>query len=335
MKKGPFVYLLLGPERGEKDRFISSLLQSIKSQTKELPEVTKLYAFESPIHHALSLLRNGSLFSKAKVVLYEGVETLKRKEEIEALLAYIKAPAPDGILLLLSDKPSVEKRLQEALPEGQKKIFWELFEQQKKDWVMRYFKQFGITPSSDAINLLLEMVENNTRDLEQVCSQVSAFYQGKDTLQANDIEEFLYHSKQESVYTLLERILEKKLEAALEILHKLFLEGETQGVGILISLTYQLRSFRDYLRLRKENYKPLDACTKLKIVSKKTQRMFLSAEQNYTLSQVEEMVALCADYDENLRSFRSDMHLLLLELFLYALIEGKGRNPIEATLLDR
>ncbi len=329
MSKIPPVLLLLGPERGEKDAYIQSLLKTIRTHTKDEPEIHKLYSFERSIHDALSILRNGSLFTKSRVVFFEGVDALKRKEELEPLLQYIRAPASDGVLLLLSDRPSVEKKLSDALPENQKKIFWELFENQKKEWIQNFFQKEGISISSEGIDILLELVENNTRDLRQVCEQLADFFREKGKILAEDIEQFLYHSKQETVFTLFERILEGRLEASLEILNKLLLEGEVQAVGILISLTYQLRTLREYLRLRTENYSPQEACGKLRILGKRTQRAYAVGEKNYSLQQAEQMVALCADFDEYLRAYRTDYHTILLELFLYGLIQKKGKSPLE------
>lgn len=329
MSKIPPVLLLLGPERGEKDTFIQTLLQAIRTHTKEDPEVHKLYSFERSIHDALSILRNGSLFTKSKVVFYEGVEVLKRKEELESLVQYIRSPSPDGVLILLSDRPSAEKKLQDSLPEGQKKIFWELFDHQKKEWIQNFFQREHISIPLEGVELLLELVENNTRDLRQVCQQLADFFRKKAKILPEDIEQFLYHSKQETVFTLFERVLEARLQASLEILHKLLLEGEVQAVGILISLTYQLRTLRDYLRLRKENYGSQEACAKLRVLGKRTQRTYATGEKNYSLEHAERMVALCADFDEYLRAYRSDYHPLLLELLLYGLIQKKGKNPLD------
>ncbi|MCX7786696.1 MAG: DNA polymerase III subunit delta [Spirochaetes bacterium] len=328
MSKIPPVLLLLGPERGEKDAFIQSLLKTIRTQTKDEPEIHKLYSFERSIHDALSILRNGSLFTRSRVVFFEGVDSLKRKDELEPLLQYIRAPAPDSVLLLLSDRPSVEKRLQDALPENQKKIFWELFENQKKEWIQNFFQKEGISISPEGVDILLELVENNTRDLRQVSEQLADFFREKGRILAEDIEQFLYHSKQETVFTLFERVLEGRLEASFEILHKLLLEGEIQAVGILISLTYQLRTLRDYLHLRKENYSPQEAYGKLRILGKRTQRAYAMGEKTYSLDQAEQMVALCADFDEYLRAYRTDFHMILLELFLYGLIQKKGKSPL-------
>jgi DNA polymerase-3 subunit delta len=328
MSKVPPVFLLLGPERGEKEAFIQTLLKNIQTHTRDEPEVHKLYSFERSIHDALSILRNGTLFTKSKVVFYEGVDALKRKEDLEPLLQYIKAPAPDGVLLLLSDRPSVEKKLQDALPESQKKIFWELFENQKKEWIQTFFQRERVSISAEGIELLLELVENNTRDLRQVCEQLADFFREKGKILAEDIEQFLYHSKQETVFSLFERVLERRLDASLEILHKLLLEGEIQPVGVLISLTYQLRTLRDYLRLRRENYSPQEACSKLRILGKRTQRTYATGEKNYSLEHAEQMVALCADFDEYLRTYRTDYHTILLELLLYGLIQKKGQSPL-------
>jgi DNA polymerase-3 subunit delta len=330
MNKLAPVFLLLGPELGEKESFIKSLLESLRSQYKEEPELHKLYSFENTIHEALAILRNGSLFTNIRVVFFEGAETLKRKEELEALREYIQHPSPEGILLLISDRPSIEKKIQDTVPAEQKKIFWELFDNQKRDWVFSYFKKENIQILPESVELLLELVENNTREMKQVCDNLAWFYKEKGEIHPQDIEEFLYHGKQETVFSLFERILERRLEPALEILHKLLLEGETQPVGILGGLTYQFRTLKNYLRLRKENFSPQEACGKVRILGKRTQRLYMAGEKNFSQEQAEDILVLCADFDEYLRSFRQDLHLLLLELFLYGVIILRGESPFKS-----
>jgi len=320
------VYLLLGPETGAKNAFIQEIRDSLGKKHRERPEEYKLYAFEISIAEAVDLLRNASLFAPAKLVIFAGAEDIKKKDEISLLLEYAKNPSKDNVLLLVSDKTSAEKKVQDAFPQSRRKIFWELFDNQKKSWVIGCFHRHKMRITQDAADLFLEVVENNTQDLERECASLSLFFGENSEITAKDIEAYLFHAKQETVFSLFEAAVCLNLNGALEILDKLLLEGDNQPVQLLAGLLWQFRNLLSFKLLLSRNYPAQEIYGKLRILSKRSQKIYSDAQRNFSLGELDEIVSSIADFDEDIRSVRTELQRHLLELFIYTVIARKGRN---------
>lgn len=323
----PSAYLLLGPETGEKERFLETLQKQIAKSAGSPPEISSLYTFDTPVADVLAILRNGSLFAAHRLVVLKGVETITKKAEASLLCEYLAAPAPDATLCLLSDSPSVDKRIEKAVPSAAKKIFWELFENQKRSWITKYFRSQGMSVSPDASELLLEMVENNTRDMQRECEKLSLFIGKGGTIEVADVEAYIYHSKEENVFTLFDHVVAADFPGSLETVQSILLSGDANAVALLSGLLWQFRRLHQIKSLIDENYGEVEACMKANVRSKRGQRTYIAGAKNYSAEELENIVTLIADYDGLVRGMRSEVQPLLLELFLYYCIVRRGEQP--------
>ena len=157
------------------------------------------------------------------------------------------------------------------MPAANRKVFWELFENQKTGWVQQFFRRQQITIEPEAVALLLELVENNTRQLEIVCSQLALYYGEGARIGALDIEQTLSHSKEENVFTLFDRLVLRDLEAGLEVLQKILLSrsDDSDPVQLLGGLLFQFRRLMALHRLLAERYSAEEAFAKLSLRSKR------------------------------------------------------------------
>jgi len=177
----------------------------------------------------VSLLKNGGLFSDYKFVLLNNAEEIE-KSEIPLLISYIKAPSRTGTLVLLTDSYQVDSRISGAVGEKNIRVFWELFENQKEGWVRSYFSKEGMSVSSDAVEMILDMVNNRTDDLEIVCGRLVSFLRESGEITERDVENFVFHSKEENVFTLFAKMAEKNFPGSIEVLHKIGLSGDHNPV---------------------------------------------------------------------------------------------------------
>ncbi len=324
MNKTHRVYLLLGPEEGEKKKFLHQVKTTIQEKAKEPPEEVRLYALETPVYDLVSLLKNGSLFSAHRIVYVHDVEDIKKKEELSLLTDYIKNPSEDNTVFLISTSTQVDRRLQAALPQEQVKIFWELFDNQKRTWIVGFFKQYKITIEQDALDLFLDMIASNTEEFKNECTKLALFFGNGSTIREQDIETYLYHSKEENVFTLFEPIMECDLENALHIMQKILLSGESNSVQIMSGILWQFRIFFAYKRLIVQNYGSIEAFSKLNVKSKKAQKVYALGDSRYSVAEIERIIVLINDFDFQIRSARAELHGMLLDLFLYFCICKKG-----------
>lgn len=322
-KKECPVFLLLGPEKGEKNRFINKLLKEKKNEHPDL-EVYRFYPHDSSMDDILVELNNSSLFSTYKVVSILDVDQIKDRKEIKALAEYCQEPKEGSLLLLVSQNVKISATLDKAVPKENKKIFWELFENQKKAWVIKFFSQSKIQINDAAADFLLEMIENNTYDLKVECKKLVLFYGPGKTLSIEELEDFVYHSKEENVFTLFEKMVQLDLQQSLEVLNKIYLSGDFIPVSFFGGLLWQYKRLLALKALLLENYSLEEACIKINIRGKKNKNIYSSGCKHYSLGKLQQIISLFQDYNSRVRSAKSEIQEILIQLFIYKILKPEN-----------
>ncbi|MCK5674723.1 MAG: DNA polymerase III subunit delta [Spirochaetales bacterium] len=320
------IYLFLGPEIGQKAYEILKIQDTFQKQAGEDSEIHKFYPYDTSMGQVISLMKNGALFSSYKFVTFMNVEELK-KDEIAELISYIKSPGTECTLFLVSDKTSVDKKITTAIPGKAVRIFWELFENQKKSWISNFFRKEKIEITDDAIEMILEMVENNTNDMRNACSKLSIFFGENSRIEEEDIEHFIYHSKEENVFTLFKKIATGDFSSSVEILHKIALSGEGSPVQLISGLQWQFRKLLTLSQLFSKRYNREEALSKAQIRGKRNQQTYLNGLNSYSTRELQNIIVLIAKYDILARELNKDNHLILMELFIYYCVTKKGTLP--------
>jgi DNA polymerase-3 subunit delta len=322
------IYLLLGPEEGEKDRWIQKLIECITKRTGDKPEIHRYYPFESSLLDVLTVLRNGSLFATSRLVILNDAEEISGAKDLRLLAEYAASPASESVLLLVSQGFRVRGELEKLVAKANRVVFWELFENQKIGWIVNYFKQNDMQIDGQAAAFLLDMVENNTKQLKSICEKLVLFFSREDRIRYEDIETLIYHSKEENVFTLFDRIVQKDLSASLGILQKILLSREAEPVQLLGGLLFQFRKLMGVKKLLDEGYQPGEAWTRLSVKGKRLQKVLQEGCRHYALTELQAILMLVAEVDVQLRSLKSGIHTLLLEYFLYSVIVRGGSRAL-------
>jgi DNA polymerase-3 subunit delta len=320
-------YLYLGPEIGEKQDAIGELRKQLKSAGKAGTELaleeSSFYAGETPVTDMVSVLRNGSLFADARLFLIKNADILKKKDEVELLASYMEAPQDDTVLVLMADTPGLDKHLETAADPKNKRIFWELFENRKTEWISTFFRREGYQITPEGIGAILELVENNTDALRRECSRLMLFL-GKDTpADAAAVEKWLSHTREESAFTLFSRIAEGDLTRSIEILHTLLAAREAPQ-AIIAGLTWCYRKFRDYLSLTESGVPNDFELKKIGITTAKARKDYAAAARRG--ASADECLALAAEFDLLLRSAGAATEDVLMDLLVVKLISGRERE---------
>ena len=332
----PPAYLLLGPEEGEKSAFVENVRAALARRLGEDPETHRFYAGETPTADVVRCLRNLSLFARHRLVIVSSAEEIKRAEEVAPLVEYLSAPAQDATLLLLSTGFSADvdrkiagdarRKAPGAIPFDAQKVFWEMFDNQKQGWVTAFFRQRKIGIDPEAVEYLLDMVENNTRDMRVECERLALFFGPGSTLTLENVEHYVYHSKEENVFTLFDRLCERELLAAEEVLERILLSREAEATQLASGLLMQFRRLAGYKRMLAANYESSEAFQKLRIFSKKNQKTYAEGSRKFTAGELEVIVSLLVEFDERFRSVKADLHELLLRLLVYYIAAKAGRG---------
>ncbi len=333
----PPLVLHLGPEEGEK-RSAFRELQAALSKTwgEELEEHT-FYAFDTTPEQVVDLMQNGSLFGSSVLVRYRAVEHLKRKDEISPLVRYAEHPTPAAVLVMESAETSVHADLKKAVGPRNTRIFWEMFENQKQGWLSGYFRRHDVQIDPEGIDLLLELVDNNTLDLRQEADRLIAFVGKRITV--DDVDQYIYHAREENIFTLYDAIVEENLDHALDIAAKLAVT--TDPVQIVLGLSWQLDRLYTLQALRASGveqgrlFEELARRSGQRVAGKRLQKSLLAAASRFSLEDCA-MIRICTnDTDALLRTVPVAFHPGLLQQYLYSVIVRHGRWSVAGPLRRR
>jgi DNA polymerase-3 subunit delta len=291
-------FLFLGPEIGEKQDAINDIRQQLSK--KSLPEEISFYAGETPISDIVAVLQNSSLFSENRLIFIKNAEVLKKKEDFESLVSYMENPQDNTTLIVMSEATALAKALEAPVPAPAKRIFWELFENRKVEWVHSFFTRAGYRISKDGVETILELVENNTDALKRECSRLMQFL-GKKEISGEDVEKWLSHTKEESAFTLFSRISEGDLAKSLTSLHTLLMAKESPP-AILAGLAWCFRKLRDYCMLAESGETSDFELKKIGLSSAKVRKDYERAGRRYNSGAVDICLSLTAELDILVRS---------------------------------
>lgn len=326
----PFpVYLFLGPEEGLKSDELRSLAQGLEQRIGEAPDEHRFHLPDDPLASVIDVLQNGSLFSAHRFVTVSGAELIKKKSEVDALVAYSESPNPDSTLVLLSDSLRIDSRIEKKVPGQHRKVFWEMFENQKRNWVEGFFRKRHIDITPDAVELFLEVVENNTQELRNEAEKLCTFVGPNGSVGTEEIDTFVYHSRGESVFTLFAYVTAGNFEASLQVVDKLVSAGEAGPIQLIGGLLFQLRRLLALRQLLDNEVSPATAFSKLNIRGKRIQAEYRAGAEKFSAGELEAAIHLLAEYDALFRTERPGIHRCLLHLMVYQLFYHSNRlvNP--------
>jgi DNA polymerase-3 subunit delta len=306
--------IFLGTEIGEKQAAIAEIKKQL-SAGGEVPEQTVYYAGETPVSDMVSALRNGSLFAESRLFLIKNAEAIKKKDEIDLLASYMASPMDNTTLILISEENSLAKGLENAVPREAKKVFWELSESRKADWVANFFRAKGFRINNDGIGTILELVENNTQALERECTRLTLFLEKDKEIGSEEVEKWLSHTREESAFTLFARIATGDLSRSIESLRTMLLAKEAPQT-ILSGLAWCFRQFRDYINLVEEGAGSEGALEKLFIRSPQARRNYTDAGRRFNSEAADTCISLTAEYDALIRSASSFPGQILMDTYL-------------------
>ncbi len=335
MSNIPSILVYLGPEEGLRAEELDGLRARIKKESGAPAEEHRVYLPDASIANAIDLLRNGSLFAEHRLVIISGAEQIRKKDEIAAIAGYCDSPPPHATLVLVSDEVRLDSKLEKSVPPQARKVFWELFDNQKRGWVAAYFRKRNVTIGADAIELFLELVENNTQELRTEADKLCTYVSSRDgagvrpEVGIDDVETFIYHSRDENVFTLYRAIVADDFQSALEIVDKLDASGESGPIPLVGGLVYQVRKLIGLRSLLDGGVTADEAYRRLGVRGKRIQADHRAAVGRFDLAELQRQLRTLIDYDVAFRELGSGLQRTLLDLLVYQLMFRTDAFSIE------
>jgi DNA polymerase-3 subunit delta len=308
-------FLFLGPELGEK----SDALAEMRKRLGPGAEVMVYYAGETPAADIADSIRTGSLFSAVRLYIIKNADAVKKKDEAVLLAACLENPGEGVSIVLYSDETRIDKRLEDAVPKANRRIFWELFENKKSEWVASFFRREGIRIAPDGVEAVLGMVENNTAALRLECARLALFLGRDRVIGAEDVERCLSHTREESAFTLFAAVARGNLGGALEIARAL-LAAKQSVQGVLAGLAWCFFKLRAYQTLKESGTTGDFEMKKIGLSSPRLRADYTEAASRWKSAGA--ALALIGEYEYLMRSSGAAFEEILMDMLVYKLAGG-------------
>ena len=321
-------YIFLGPETGKKNDSIEQIRKKLTA--KGALEETVFYAAETPAITIANSVQNHSLFAQARLFIIKNAELIKKKDEAALIASCMEELEQDTALILVSDEYKLAAALEDSCPKENRRVFYELFENEKNEWVKSFFARGGRNIEPEGIETILEMVENNTDALRRECSRLMLLLPNDRPAGAEDVEKWLSHNREESTFTLFSRIAAGDVSKAIESLHTL-LGAKESPQGILAGLAWCFRKLRDYLFLLESCGKGIEpdsfALKKIGLSSPKAKSDYSAAARRYNAAAADTCLALTAEYDILTRASPAALETILMDAYIIKILRStNGSN---------
>lgn len=319
MAKGTcFIYA--GPELGEKQDAIQAIRDKLAKSSGNPAEEHRYYISETDVSLIVSDIQNASLFSDTRLFLVFGADEIKKKDDTTLFSSCIKNIPDDTVLLLITDTNGIDKKIEQIIPKDNKKIFWELFENRKSAWIRDFLGKAGFKIDNDAIDAILELVENNTDSLRQELGRFPLFFQTGSMISAEDVEKVLAHTRQESAFTLFSAIAERDCCRAIDIVQTLLASKEAP-VQILAGLNWCFKRLQDYLLLKETGKLNDFELRKAGITTKRAQSDYQAASRHYDSAMCRLARRMLSAYDIQFRSTAGPLEKTRMEILIVTLLD--------------
>jgi len=324
------VYLYTGPEAGERNDAVEAVRQNLQKKFGSSDDFT-YYGGDVRIPDVVAQLRTDSLFTPASFIVIRNAEVIKSKEDIELLGQWISNPSENNVLVFTSDEISVDPKLSKLIPKENTKIFWEMDESRKSSWVNNFFRKNGYYIEPDAVELILELIENNTEELKSECSRFLLCFPKDHAITSSDVDQILSHNREENSFTLFDAMTDidsapqKRLENSLAILQKILLTKNNNSVMLLAGLVSCFRKLSLWKTLHSAGSYPEESTLKSNgFTSKKARNQYARASKVWSSGQCMAIISLISKTDMEMRSLGTVFSQTQLELLLYQIIIKKG-----------
>ena len=323
------VWLFTGPEIGERNTAVEKLCADLTKRCGTV-DLHTLYATDVRLGDVIGLLQNGSLFSDARFIVLRNAELIKKKDDIALIAEWVKGAASvsDVCFVLVSEDIGVDKKLEALVPKDHKRIFWEMFEDRKEQWIIGFFRKAGYDIESEAVAVILELVENNTDALRSACSPFFLFFAPGYRITAEDTENILAHNREETPFTLFDTLTKGDLAGSIEIYRKLSLSKDSSPVQLIAGLSFCFRRLCDWHRLAYNGETSDVSLKKAGFTSKRAVTQYRNAARRWDSEAASRIVSLLVATDMQLRSGGNTLQNCLMETCLYAIVKKNGQ-PLE------
>lgn len=260
-----------------------------------------------------------SMFDSKKAIVvknsYIFTGTTKKstiEQNTDVLLHYLEHPNPDTIFIFTIQSEKLDER--KKITKQIKKVGSVIELNATKNisqLVKEMFGEYKIESSN--LQLFIDRVGENLRIIRQECEKIKTYKDSDHIITKEDILELTAKNIDIDIFKLIENIVKKNKQEALEAYHEMLKRNE-EPIKIIIMLANQFRIMYQSKELSKKGYTANDIASILDIHPYRL-KLALEKSKNFQSNILLDYLEQLADLDCNIKSGLVDKSLAL-ELFI-------------------
>lgn len=295
------VYLIAGSDRPKVQRAVERLKGHF-----DPAGIEHLSAATASSDEAVAACNALGLFAAGgRLVLVTEVDGHRSKEgrlvggwkaaDLEAVVAYAKAPAPDTVLALVAE----EARKGSPLAKVAELLLYEAKSSALVPWVSKQFAELEAKAHPDACRLLVELVGESSDELRLEAEKLALWAQGEE-ITAEHVEEMVLPRGPVKPWTLTDAWSERNVAAVLTAAERTLRQGTTP-TGIAWSLADHVALVTACKRFAAAGIGPTEATKRLRRRSEFPVKKAYAAAEAWAEAELESTLVRLAELDVALK----------------------------------
>lgn len=308
------MYLFYGIEK----YLIEEEIKKMSSSINEL-NIVRYNLEETNLKDIIEDACTVSLFSDKKLIIVENAYiftgTVNKKlpiQDTKILEEYYQHINPDSNIIFVVDKDKIDTRKKITSLMKEKGIIKEFNKVLNlNNFILEKFKPYKI--SNNLTKLFLDRVGNHLDIITNEIEKIKTYKGGNLEITENDINEMTVKNIDMDIFKLIDNILNKNKEQAIECLEEMMKYGE-EPLALIIMLANQFRIMYQAKMLVKKGYSERDIASLLDIHEYRVKKALEKARM-YSESIILDNLEKLANLDYDIKSGNIDKNIGL-ELFL-------------------
>jgi DNA polymerase-3 subunit delta len=179
-------YLISGSDRPKVETALQRLRARFVAESVDVVSALELTGAD-----VVTLCNSGSLFGDARLVVVTDVDGRKREPnrpptggwkaaDVEAIAAYLAAPAPDGVLAVVGLEVKKDAALARVCAKVGDVLLYDVAKRGRVAWVAERFRQAGVSADTDACALLVQYIgDEDLHGLAGEIGKIATWAQGE------------------------------------------------------------------------------------------------------------------------------------------------------------
>ncbi|MED0659101.1 DNA polymerase III subunit delta [Bacillus smithii] len=324
------LYLVYGPETFFMSELKQKLLQYALNEEEMDFNFSSYDLEETPVELAIEDAETLPFLGERRLVVLHNpvfLKAEKSKEKVEhnlkRLLDYIEKPAPYSIVVFaapyekLDERKKITKRLKEKAETFEAK---KLNEKETMIWIKERAKAKNKEMDDAAVQQLMTLAGMNLMILASEIDKLAMYATETSVIDAGMVERLTAKSLEQNVFSLVDKIVNGKIEEAFEIYYDLLKQNE-EPIKLLSIIASQFRLIYQVKELARKGYGQQKIAAILKVHPFRV-KLALEKAQKFTEEDLARIVHLLAECDYAMKTSAMDKKMVI-ELFL---LKFFGRN---------